>query len=165
LHRLKKDFRKKINSVAQIPETRNTLVALAQRIENTILSKSEILNKISEKKLFSESRNSRKNSYSRKQEKTVSTNKIRDVSATASRRKSTSKLSFRGSERASETARDKRICYNCEKKRHIARNCSKSPKKTQINAVENSWSNSAPSAQKASPPRSIIEKVSDKSGN
>jgi len=95
------------------------------------------LNKISEKKLFFESRNFRESSYSRKQKKTVLTNKIRDISATASRRRNTNKFSLCNSEKISETARDKYICYNCEKKKYIARNCFKSSKKTQINAVEN----------------------------
>jgi len=165
LHRLRKDFRKKINSVVQIPETRDTLVTLTQRIKNTILSRSEILNKISERELFFESRNFRESFYSRRQEKTVSTNKIRDISATASCRESTSKLSLCNSEKISETARDKRICYNCEEKKYIARDCSKSSKKTQINAVENFWSSSASSVQKTLSPRFIIEEVSDKSEN
>jgi len=33
--------------------------------------------------------------------------------------------------------RDKRIYYSCEEKKHIARNCLKSSKKTQVNVVEN----------------------------
>jgi len=137
LYKLKKDFRKKINNIIQIFETKNTLVTLIQCIKNTIFSKFEILNKIFEKKLFFESRNFRKSFYSQKQKKTVLINKTRDISATVNCRKNTNKFFFCNSEKISKTARDKRICYNCEKKNYIAKNCFKFSKKTQINTVEN----------------------------
>jgi len=137
LYRLRKDFREKINNIIQIFETRNTFVTLTQYIKSTILSRFEILNKISEKKIFFEFRNFRESFYSRKQKKTVLIDKIRDVSATASCRKNTNKFFFCNSEKVSKTAQDKYICYNCEKKKYIAKDCSKFSKKTQINTVEN----------------------------
>jgi len=69
--------------------------------------------------------------------KIVLTNKIRDVFAIASRQKSINKLFFRNSKKVSNIAQNKRICYNCEKKKHIARNCFKSSKKTQVNIIKN----------------------------
>jgi len=66
------------------------------------------------------------------------TNKTCNVFAIASRQKSTSKLSLRNLEKVNDIVQDKRIYYNCEKKKYIARNCLKSFKKTQMNAIENS---------------------------
>jgi len=116
LYKLKKDFREKINDIIQISETKDTLVILIQRIKSTIFSRFEILNKIFKKKLFFEFCNFRKNFYNRKQEKTVSTNKIRNTSATASHQKNTNKFFFCYSKKVNEIARDKYIYYNCEKK-------------------------------------------------
>ncbi len=56
-------------------------VALTQPIKNTILSRFEILNKIFKKELFFKFRNFKENSYNRRQEKIVLTNKIRNVFA------------------------------------------------------------------------------------
>ena len=66
------------------------------------------------------------------------TNKTRDVFATISCQKNINKLSLYNSKKASNIVRDKRIYYNCKKKKYIARNCLKSFKKTQVNAIENS---------------------------
>jgi len=64
LHKLRKDFREKINDVTQILKTRNTLIALTQRIKSTIFLRFEILNKIFKRELFFESRNFKESSYS-----------------------------------------------------------------------------------------------------
>jgi len=43
---------------------------------------------------------------------------------------------FCSSKKVNDIVQDKRIYYNCEKKKHIARNCFKSFKKTQVNIIE-----------------------------
>jgi len=88
------------------------------------------------RKLFFESRNFKESSYNRKQKKIILTNKIRDVFAIANRQKSTNKLFFRNLKRINDIVRNKRIYYNCEKKKHIARDYFKSSKKTQVNVIE-----------------------------
>jgi len=137
LHRLRKNLREKINNITQILETRDTLDALTQQIKSVMLSRFELRNKISERELFSESRNNfRESSYNRKQKKTASMDKTRDNSATTSCQESTSKLSLCSLEKVSNSTRDKCIYYNCDKKRHIAREYSKSFKDNlQVNAV------------------------------
>jgi hypothetical protein len=64
-------------------------------------------------------------------------NKIRDVFAIASCRKSINKLSFYNLKKVNDIAQNKCIYYNCEKKIYIVRNCLKSFKKTQVNIIEN----------------------------
>ncbi len=111
-------------------------VALTQRIKNTIFSRFKILNKFFKKNLFFEFRNFKESFYNQKQEKIVLTNKTRDVFAIASCQKSTNKLSLRNLKRVNDIVRNKRIYYNCEKKKYIARDCLKSSKKTQVNIVK-----------------------------
>jgi len=65
------------------------------------------------------------------------TNKTCDVFVIASCWKNINKLSFYNLKRVNDIAQNKRIYYNCEKKKHIAKNCLKFSKKKQVNIIEN----------------------------
>lgn len=98
---------------------KNALVALTQRIKDVLLSRFDDENKVLDRESFSESRsNFRKNFYSRKSERTSSTIEIRNVSTSTARRKNTTKFSLRDFDKVNFNARNKRICYNYDEKKH-----------------------------------------------
>lgn len=110
---------KKINDVAQISKMKNAFVAPTQRIKDVLLSRFDDENKVSNRKSFLESRsNFKKNFYNRKSERTSSTTEIRNVSTSNARRENTTKFSLRNFDKVSLSARNKRICYNCDEKKH-----------------------------------------------
>ncbi len=110
----------------------DTLVMLIQYIKNILFLRFKIVNKISKRELFFKFCNFKESFYNQKQKRTILTNKIYNIFATISCRKNTSRLLFCNLERINNVAQDKRICYNCKKKKYIAKDYFKFLKKTQI---------------------------------
>jgi hypothetical protein len=166
LNRLRKDVREKLNAVADMPITRETLVALAQRYEGPQPLRTDLGNRIQgDRGPNSSSRTGNRAGLNRRAGGATDRPEQRDRSTNDGRRSGTSRLPLRGPGDSSSGSRDERSCYNYGKNGHIVKDCSELKQENfQVNAVGNSRQSSSGGAQKAPPPRPVTE-VSDDSEN
>jgi len=90
--------------------------------------------------LFSKLRNNfRESLYSRKLKKIILTTKICNILITRNYQKSITKFSLYNFDKISLNMQEKRICYNCNKKKYIQKKYFKFVKNNlQVNAINNS---------------------------
>ena len=139
LYHLKKDIRERLQMMTNISITRNRLVTLTQRIKNSQTLKTDSRNKFQndwnlnfELRSKSTKQRSRRNDTMSNQ-----TNKI-DNSISKNRSNEIAKLFLRQTDEQSNDFKNKKICYNCDKKKHIINKCfTFKQKNLQINIIKN----------------------------
>ena len=139
--------------------TRNCLAALIQCIKNSQISKTDLRNK---------SRNDRNSNFKFYSKSTKQRNRRDDTmfdqtdqinnSIDENRNDKIARLFLKEADEQNNNFKDERICYNCDKKKHITSKCFKfKQKNSQINAIENFRQNIQVVVEKTSSVRFITE--------
>ncbi len=111
LDRLRRDVREKLNAVADMPTTREALVALAQRYEGPQPSRTDLGNRSqSDRGPTSSSRTGSRAGHNRRVGGARERPEQRDRSINDGRRSGTSKLPLRGAGDLSSGSKDERTC-------------------------------------------------------
>ena len=166
LYRLRKDIKERFQMMTNMSITRDRFAALTQRIKSSQILKIDSKNK---------SRNDQDSSFesyskstrqrSRRDDMMLDRTDQTDNSIDENRNDKIAKLFLKGADEQSSDFKDKKICYNCDEKRHIASKCSKlKQENSQINVIENFRQSIQVVVEKASSVR-LITKVSDESKN
>ena len=166
LYRLKKDIRKRLQMMMNMSITRDRLATLIQHIKDSQASKIDLRNKLRNDRNSSfesrskstKQRNHRGNTMSNRTDQT-------DNSISENRNDEIVRLFLKETDEQSNDFKDEKICYNCDKKKHIISKCFKFKQENfQINAIKNFRQSTQTVVEKTSSIHLITE-VFDESKN
>ena len=126
LYRLRKDIKERFQMMMNMSITRNRLAALAQRIKSSQISKIDSRNKFrSDRDLNFELHSKSTGQRSRRDDTMFDRTNQTSNSIGEGRNGEIAKLFLKRIDEQSNNFKDKRICYNCDEKRHITSKCFK----------------------------------------
>ena len=126
LYCLRKDIKERFQMMTNMSITRDRLAALTQRIKSSQVSKADSRNKPrNDRNLSFESHSKSTEQRSRRNETMLDRTNQTDNSIDEDRNDEIARLSLKEADEQSSDFKDKRVCYNCDEKRHIASKCLK----------------------------------------
>ena len=138
---MRKNIKEKLNIITNMSITRETLIALTQRYKSLQFLRFDLENRIQDNWSFSF--NSQIDNCAKlncRVEKARDCLEQQDRSINNNRRNEIFRLFLRDVDNSSSNSKNKRTCYNCGKKKYIAKNCFELKQdNTQVNIIENSW--------------------------
>ena len=165
-YRLKKDIKEKLQMMTNISIMRNRLATLTQRIKDSQILKIDSKNKFrSDRDLnFKFHLKSTKQRSRRDDMMFDRTNQINN-SIDEDQNDEIARLFLKKADEQSSNFKDKKVCYNCDEKKHIISKCFKfKQENSQINVIENFRQSIQVVVEKASSVRLITE-IFDESKN
>ena len=165
-YRLRKDIKEKLQMITNMSITRDRLATLTQRIKSSQISKADSKNKLrNDRDLNSESHSKSTEQRSRRDDTMFDRADQTSNSIDEDRNDEIARLFLKKTDEQSSDFKDERICYNCDKKRHITSKCFKlKQKNSQINVIRNFRQNIQVVVERTSSVRLITE-VFDESEN
>ena len=165
-YRLRKDIKKRFQMMTNMSITRDRLATLTQRIKSSQASKADSKNKSrNDQDLNFESHSKSTEQCSRRDKTMLDRINQTNNSIDKNRNDEIARLFLKEIDEQSNDFKDKRICYNCDEKRHITSECLKFKQKNlQINVIENFRQSIQAVVERASSIRLITE-VFDESKN
>ena len=163
VNRLKKKIKEKFNAITNMFQTRETLIALTQRIKNSQSFKNDQKNKIhNDRNLQNKNNFNLRKKHDNRVEDAKKRTKQQNQFNNENRRNKIIRLFLRIANETSDDSKNDKNCYNYEKKKHIAKNCLEfKQNNSQVNVIKNFRQSTQQNEQKTFSLQTIIEISND----